>query len=174
MRNSLKVAMLFVGVCLCGCATKRKLIPTPVMYTDDAIDPFDHVPAACRTTEVSVFYATNRNRKGSTEDARYGTGFDNKLHVGISQIHFGTSDTTWDQLHEASVVEDRKEHIYVSRRRSKEFGVLSFSMRDGTESSPDTPVGDRAFLAAINEQLAQSQRWLGLALSLAPDPARPR
>ena len=66
----LAVRMALAGLLvalLTGCQT-RQLVPTPNLYLNTSIDPFEEVPEVYRNNEVDVLYLTDRKQKGQREN----------------------------------------------------------------------------------------------------------
>ena len=70
------------------------LMPTPVMYSEEHIDPFLHLAPILKTAESKVFYATNRNSQSKGGKAKYGKGIDDIMSVGVGMVRFGDEGTT--------------------------------------------------------------------------------
>ncbi|MFC1765339.1 alpha/beta hydrolase [Planctomycetota bacterium] len=152
---------LLAIVLLSGCAHNKDvgLIVTPVVYTHTDIDPFDHTPVDLQTTEVEVFYATNRKRKGSMNKPVYTNGMDHVLHLGLCTVQFGDSSLTWKQLHAASLVAEREQVIPVTVASSTEYGVLNTNVTSKPLKHPlaeTHTIGDATFVAAINDRLRKA------------------
>ncbi|MFC1765407.1 alpha/beta hydrolase [Planctomycetota bacterium] len=147
-----------------GCQQKYKskdptLIVTPVVYTNTQIDPFDHLPVAEQTMDVDVFYATNRKRKGEMDNPTYTNGMDKVLRIGQATVRLGNEDLTWPELHAASISAERSAEIPVNVVDVKECGVLNANVTGKPlkySLAEKHTIGDAAFAAAINEQLAKS------------------
>ncbi len=94
-------------------ATRDKddlLMPTPVMYSEEHVDPFLHLTPILRTAESKVFYATNRNSKSKGGKAKYGKGIVDIMSVGEGTIRFGDEGTTWAEIDKASKAPDPREN----------------------------------------------------------------
>jgi esterase/lipase superfamily enzyme len=129
------------------------LIPAPVLYTDPNIDPFDHFTPQDRTTVVEVFYATNRQGTGLPSRRSYHNGWSDHLRLGRARVRFGDPNTTWEQLHAASVTAARDRPMPVRLADSQEFGVLTRRDDEGREAEPGS-AGDAEFARAVNAALA--------------------
>ncbi|MFC1760563.1 alpha/beta hydrolase [Planctomycetota bacterium] len=156
MKNPLfHLTLLGVVLVVCGCRGRGEspLIPTPVLYTDSTIDPFDYLDPNDRSPQVEVFYATNRKRT-HREGTYYGNAMDNRVHVGRTVVRLGEEDMTWEALRQASSVAERDEMVPVTLEQVEEHGVLRASLR-GKKQRKDESMGDAQFAAAINVALAQ-------------------
>jgi esterase/lipase superfamily enzyme len=146
----LLMAVVFL---LCGC--HEPLMPTPIALTHDHIDTYDGLPPEKKTTEVEVFYFTNRNGKGPLEKRSYGNGIEEVLHLGVSRVQIGGNSMTWEKLHEISNSAERKSSVPLILKNSREFGLLSTTVPDDYEA--DVPIGDQAFSQAMNQKLAETE-----------------
>ena len=82
------------------------LMPTPVMFSEEHIDPFLHLAPVLKSAESKVFYATNRNSKSKDGKAKYGKGIDDVMSVGTGTVRFGDEGATWAEIDEASKAPD--------------------------------------------------------------------
>jgi esterase/lipase superfamily enzyme len=127
-----------------GCAWT--LMPTPVVFWGDEIDPFGWMPQEERTTTVKIFYATDRKAAGDVDDRRYTNGRGKALRLGEATVRIGGKHLTWDEL--------SAESNSAVRRRSIPI-VLLEATEQGSLADPD---GAQAFVDAVNAQLARSRQ----------------
>src|SRR3954465_8153802 len=52
--------LALVSATLGGCSSTPKLMPTPNLYTQGAVNPFAEVPPALQSNKVDVLYLTDR------------------------------------------------------------------------------------------------------------------
>jgi esterase/lipase superfamily enzyme len=121
------------------------MMPTPVVYWNDEIDPGAFTPEADRSTMVKVFYVTDRKASGKMEDRRYTNGRGKVLRLGEATVRIGSKHMTWDDLHAASNSSQRRRTIPIVLKNASEYGSL------------DEPEGEQAFAEAINRQLGRSR-----------------
>jgi esterase/lipase superfamily enzyme len=95
------------------------LMPTPELYRDGRVKPFDHLPAADRSTDLEVFYATNRSPMGDS----YGPGLDHTLRFGVATMRFGGKDETWRSLEQASTTHPRRHPIGLELEKHREIST---------------------------------------------------
>jgi esterase/lipase superfamily enzyme len=141
---------------LAGC--QEPLMPTPVIYHDARFNPCDFVPPKLRTTQVPVFYATNRPAGGAMDDRRYSNGVSDDIHFGESTVEFGPRGLTWEQLSEASGEATRRAKVTTRLARVRELGALPESTRPPkgpSEAEPLSPEA-RAFVDAIDAYMETS------------------
>lgn len=144
---------------LWGCGKPCLLVDTPVIYTDAKIDPLDHLSPEFQSTEVDLFYATNRKRKGEMHDPIYTNGMDEVLRLGDVSVRLGEEGLSWSDLHVASTRAEREMEIPVTVTEVTEYGVLGVNVSGKKLKRPlaeDYTIGDAAFAAAINKSLART------------------
>ncbi|MHC4991355.1 MAG: alpha/beta hydrolase, partial [Planctomycetota bacterium] len=147
-------AGLLVILAAGGCASPQPLMPTPVVFYDARVDPFDDLAADEQTTVVEVFYATDRTFVGPPEDREYTNGMRDRLRLGQARMRLGEETSEWEDLHEVSVSKKRDEPVYIHLEQAREMGELEHQDdRGGDELEP----GTAAFVAAINDRLARSK-----------------
>lgn len=107
---------------LSSCSSGPKpqwLMPTPVVYLDGKVDPFAHLPASEKRTDVEVFYSTNRTSKGD----HYGNRVDSVLRFGKATIEIGEEADTWKTLAEVSTIHPRPRPMPLRLAGFDEFGT---------------------------------------------------
>lgn len=82
-----------------GCATPKPLtlMPTPVLYEQEGIEPFSHVAPELRSPVTQVFYATNRSHRQHDPQRPYGNGVDDELHLGRASVYIGNPGADWEE-----------------------------------------------------------------------------
>lgn len=151
-RLSLPV-LLLLGACAHE-PTLQVLMPTPVLYSEQHVDPFAHLEGDERSPQLKIFYATNRSSEGHDGRAAYGNGIGHTLHMGSAVVRFGDDSTTWQDVYEASVAPaPRAPDIAIHLEDAEEIASLP------TESGWRSNVGDRhrAFADAINDELRRAE-----------------
>jgi esterase/lipase superfamily enzyme len=121
------------------------MMPTPVVYWSDEIDPFVSMPAEDQSTTVKIFYVTDRKAAGDMDDRRYTNGRGKSLRLGEATVRIGSKHMTWEDLHAASNSSQRRRTIPIVLTNASEYGSLA-------ESD-----GEQAFAEAVNRQLARSR-----------------
>ena len=124
MRNHLLLSLAPVVLLLASCHTKpvaQWLLPTPVMYLEGQVRPFDHLPASQQSPETEVFYATNRKRAGLS----YGAGMTEEMRLGVARMRLGNEDETWSTLVDASTEHPRPEPLSVKVDTATEVATES-------------------------------------------------
>jgi esterase/lipase superfamily enzyme len=132
--------------------THDPLMPTPVIYSKDNIDPFLHLPPEMLTTEMKVFYATNRNSESKDGKAQYGKKIDDVMSVGVATVQFGEKDTTWAQLDKASKARHQRDpEVPMYLKSAEEFAQFDVGQATG-DGAKLTPAQQK-FVDGINAQL---------------------
>jgi esterase/lipase superfamily enzyme len=133
-----RVGILFLGIviiALCGCDVETRLKPTPVIYRPGGLDLCSIIPETRRTSDMQVFYATDRKPKGPPDHRTYGSDVDSSLHLGVSTVHMGDKGATWENICPAS-------------SGGKDVDPM-FNLTSSSELSDAAPLWD-----GINQQLA--------------------
>lgn len=68
--------------------------PPPAAFRQATLDLGERMPAALRTPEVPLAFATTRRPAGSS----FGDEMDGALHLGTLSMRIGPADATWDDL----------------------------------------------------------------------------
>jgi hypothetical protein len=102
--NSPSAVLALSVVMLCGCDVKTGLRPMPVIYGPDGLDLCSIIPESRRTSDVQVFYATDRKPNGPAEHRTYENDVDGSLHLGVSnvQMQMDKKAASWDDICRAS------------------------------------------------------------------------
>lgn len=133
---------------LAGCASvEPHMAPTPVIYKIERLDFESQFPAALRSTQVPVFYATTRAPAADGGPGHYRNAADQNIRLGVAHVALGEPGWGWKEL----VASDRTGTVEKVRpgrvERVEEIGVLP---RDETEGG-----AERAFIQRINARLAE-------------------
>jgi esterase/lipase superfamily enzyme len=141
MRPTVPLAALLLVVVLSGCGSHTSLQPMPVIYGPGRADLCSLIPESKRTSELQVFYATNRAAKGPANNREYTNKVDERLRLGVATVQMGNRDATWDEICRAS--SGKGGNPVMRMTRAAEFGRLGDASAD-------------AFVEAIDRQLALS------------------
>jgi len=154
-RLGLLLLTLCIPIILTGCRNRELLMPTPVIYTSQGIDPFTENPHHTNTYDIIV--ATDRRRSGSTEPDRfYSNSRGSSLRFGVSRVQIGSDDLTSEALHELSRQEHRRKKTYVSLIDTQDIGPLS-TTQPPNHSTEDDPPADTIIAEIINDRLADAE-----------------
>lgn len=137
------------------------LMPTPCVFWSGEVDPFAEFPEDQQTTDVTIFYATDRPAKGDMDDRKYANGRAPVVRLGEVTCRLGGSSRSWPELYEASMAKDRKGSWPLRLENAHEYGTLTASVADRAgQTNPALldPAGQRAWAEAINRQLDRSNR----------------
>ncbi len=130
-----------------GCTpAEQYMMPTPLLFKDTRIDLSHRVPAALRSPQLPVFYATNRKPVSPGSPGHYSAAESEAVTLGIADVVLGSPGWDWNQL-VASDLTDQIDNPRPARvQQIREFGP----MRGNAELTES----ERAFVAAINDHLA--------------------
>ena len=128
------------------------LMPTPVMYSEEHIDPFLHLAPVLKSAESKVFYATNRNSKSKDGNAKYGKGIDDVMSVGVATVRFGAEGTTWAEIDEASKAPDPRENPIPMYLMSASE-IAQFNDGESVSDDAELTAEQQKFVDAINAEL---------------------
>ena len=132
------LALIFV---LSGCAGPRLMMPTPNLYLDENHDWYGDLPPRLRSTEVRLFYITDRVPEDDEEgNLRYGYGRSPSLAFGTVAVDLGVG-ITWEELLEASRTQSRSKKVVLK------LGVIKEIFR-----TPDLPLPYKEVDGQIIEQ----------------------
>lgn len=147
----LAVLGVLLAVLLAGCQTSPvRLMPTPVPFVDGYIDPFRTAGAGSGSTEVPVFYVTNRAALIEKPEPIYLTVPADTLRMGVAHVRIGDGTLDWETLHRLSTSADPEERPIVRLQRLEQMAALEPEQR--VENSADA----RAFFDRVNRALAAS------------------
>lgn len=144
------LAGLGLATVLAGCDSPVRLMPTPVPFVDGYIDPFEKAGAAIESTEVPVFYATNRAVLIEKPEPVHLIVPSETLRMGVAHVRVGDETLDWETLHRLSTSADPDERPIVKLKRLEQLAKL-----DAGERVEDSPAA-REFFARVNEALAAS------------------
>jgi esterase/lipase superfamily enzyme len=144
------------------------MMPTPNIYLDGSSDHFDGLHRDLKSTEVPLFYVTDRAPERD-EDGALHYGYDRSASVGFGTavVDLGT-DITWDELLEASRTQQRIRPVNLELREVTELTrapetPLPFKVVDGQIVEEPTLLAERteaieSFRRVIVEQLERTPR----------------
>lgn len=153
-------ALLITGACA-GPSAQMSLMATPAVFQSGQIDPFRATPRALKTTEPTLFYASDRNRivvNGRT--VAYAESRGDTSLLGIATVSIADGESNWEELRAKSLLAARKTEPALQVSELFEFGSL-LTEWDVTEING--PVASAVlpslrYLAAINYRLDRSAK----------------
>jgi esterase/lipase superfamily enzyme len=145
----LLLALLAAGL-LAGCDSPVYLMPTPVSFSNGDVDPFEKIGEKLRTTEIPVFYATNRLALIEHPEPLYTIVPTDDLRMGIAHVRVGDENLDWETLHRMSTSDDPGQRPIVQLERLEQLAVL----KDDEEVKDSADA--QAFFAKVNQALAAS------------------
>ncbi len=106
---------------LAACSGQRVMMPTPNVYTDSSTDPYADLHEDLKSTEVPLFYVTDRvPEKDENGNLEYGYERSASLAFGSTVVDLG-EDISWEQLLEASRTQKRLKDVPLKRRELYEI-----------------------------------------------------
>lgn len=148
---------------LAACASTPTMMPPPLVVSEHLVRPFQDLPAALRTNDLQVFFATDR-KPIDPGSCHYGDDLGDALRLGVARVRLGKAAWSWDELVERSV---SGETVPLTCAAAREFGGLwtTIAPTDAeryaaarASRSPDDPVRRpaRRFAEAIDARLAET------------------
>jgi esterase/lipase superfamily enzyme len=106
---------------LAGCAGPRLMMPTPNLYLDEGHDRYKDLPPSLKSTEVRLFYITDREAENDEEgNLHYGYDRSPSLAFGTVVVDLGVG-ITWEELLEASRTQNRPKKVVLKLGAIKEI-----------------------------------------------------
>jgi esterase/lipase superfamily enzyme len=108
--------VLALVLILTGCAGARLMMPTPNVHLDPERDFFGGLTRELKSTEVPLFYVTDRVPEENQEgDLRYGYERSASLGFGSAVVDLGVN-ISWEELVQASQVQRRLRPVKIELR----------------------------------------------------------
>lgn len=145
-----RLAPSFVLACalLAGCApVLPHLAPTPAILKDPRLDFESTLQPELRTTQLPVFFATNR--EATDGPGHFGNGAAARFALGVADVRLGEPGWSWNQLLASDLASS------VQQPRDGAVEAVRVLGQAGRANEPLTE-GERAFVAAIDAQLART------------------
>lgn len=142
--------MLLLAGLLAACQSPVRLMPTPVTFSSGEVDPFEKIGAQLRTTEVPVFYATNRAALIEHPAPVHTIVPSDDLRMGVAHVRVGDETLDWETLHRLSTSADPDERPIVQLDWLEQMAKLRAG--EQVKNSPEA----RAFFDKVNQALAAS------------------
>lgn len=165
--RGLRLCFLILALLLTGCSGQRLLMTTPNVYLGDHRDFYGTLDPSLKTTEVPLFYITDRAPERDEEgNLRYGSDRSNSLAFGKVVVELGR-DATWEELVEASRTRQRVKPFALEIREVEEL------VRGPTSPIPFSEVDGRIvkrpdMAAQLAEAKEDFRRLLVQQLALTP------
>nr|MBP7912055.1 hypothetical protein [Pseudomonadales bacterium] len=145
------MAILFVTTWLLGaCSSAVHLMPTPTLFTTGDSGAFAAAPLDAQSTEIEVFYATNRLPVGPADSRHYTRVRSDQLRLGVATLTIGDERTTLASLQAMSTSAASGRRPVLSLESTREMAVLD---ADGPSLAGDA----QAFLSYLDEALKRSR-----------------
>ena len=146
-----RIAILFLTTWLLGaCSSAVHLMPTPTLFTNGDSGPFSAVPLVAQSTEIEVFYATNRLPVGPADSRHYTRVRSDQLRLGVATLRIGDERTTLASLQAMSTSAASGERPVLSLESTREMAVLDADRQSLTGDAQE-------FLRCLDEALKRSR-----------------
>jgi len=144
-------ALLLLSSLLVACESPVRLMPTPVSFRSGDTDPFAQAGnKLVGTTDVPVFYATNRGAVIEKPEPIHTVLPSERLRMGVAHVRIGDETLTWEALHRLSTSDDAEERPIVQLETLEPLASIG----------PGDKVADladaKAFFELVNKALAAS------------------
>ncbi len=161
------IALVVAAAALPAC--QRTLAPSPNLYTQSDVNPFENVVPEYQNNKVEVIFATDRVPEVESESGRlkYTWHRSPSLAFGVTTVEFG-KDVPWEDVVQASTSTRRKVGMPIRVRDTEELFRLNpkpykFEMQNGhLIEDPDEVAADaqtaEEIQAFIAERLAKTNR----------------
>lgn len=162
LSGQLLIIIVSAAVLLSACASHETitLMPTPVIYQDSSIDPFAHLNSEQKNTLTQVFYATNRIPRYTENKVIYGNDYDDNIHLGTATIRMGDQNSSWDDLHLASLTyfeqSEQEKEVILTLDEVVELAELPEEGNETDRLNPGLTPEQQDYINAINAQLSKA------------------
>jgi esterase/lipase superfamily enzyme len=122
--------------CVCTDCAQHKpltLMPTPLIYDAETLEPFRRVAPMLQTPTTQVFYATTRHPEHHNEQVTYGNSVDDYLHLGTAKVHIGERGITWPEVVQLSLNNTVDDATPLSVTDVAHWGSLDHRERDAID-----------------------------------------
>lgn len=137
------------------------LMPSPTVFANAIVDPFDNINAQNIQDRTKLFFATDREPSGPDDpQAFYNNERGHLLRAGSARVQIDPPLETWAEARRITLMADRAETYTLSVSEVAEIGVLPFSLTryfDDAPTEQSMQVAGREFAAQVDRQLAQSK-----------------
>ncbi len=144
--------LVWASIFLVGCQPPVRLMPTPAVFLQGEVNPFAANQTLQKSSEIQVFYASNRTPLGPSSARHYTILPSDNLSLGVATLNIGGGLQTWDWLYQLSTTADtEKERPQLILDSMREVAVI-----DNALSTPIDSTEGSAFFQQINDALDQS------------------
>lgn len=144
----LALPLVLAAALLAGCApVLPHLAPTPAILKDPRLDFESALHPGLRTTQLPVFFATNREATNGPD--HFGNSAADRFALGVADVRLGEPGWSWNQLLASDLASS------VQQPRDGAVEAVRVLGQAGRANAPLTE-GERAFVAAIDTQLART------------------
>jgi esterase/lipase superfamily enzyme len=167
-KRGASVGLISLVLAVAACSGARLMMPTQNVHLDPERDLYAGLPQKLKTTEVPLFYVTDRAPERDSEgQLRYGYERSASLAFGSAVVDLGV-DLSWEDLLEASRTQHRLKPVKLELREVSEIArgpeiPLPFREEGGRIVEEPTLVAERdasieAFRSVLVRQLELTPR----------------
>ncbi|UNK57489.1 alpha/beta hydrolase [Pseudoxanthomonas daejeonensis] len=152
LRSSTRLlACLLMLFALAACQPPVRLMPAPAVFLNGEHNLFGANANLDRSSDIQVFYATNRVPFGPSGARAYTVFPGDELHLGVANLSIGGGGRSWDWLYEQSTnaSAERRPQLLVNSMDEKASVAPGASVDEPGEEA-------LAFLRLVDEALARS------------------
>lgn len=137
------------------------LMPSPTLYAEANVDPFEDISAGTVYDRAKLFYVTDRAPVEQDDpQAYYSNERGHLLRGGIARVRIDPPLDTWEDIRRITLQGNRKETYKLRLSEVHEYGVFPFSLTRyfaKVPSQEEMQSAGRQFAAQIDAQLARSR-----------------
>ena len=128
MRCMLLMVILMVSACAGNKPYTIDLMPSPDVYDDGAIDPFEKTGAVYVKPYDRILYATDRLPADENDKSLfYGNARGGVLRLGAARVELARAKITWEEARRISLAKNRSEKYPIRVSGVEEYGILDRS-----------------------------------------------
>lgn len=136
---------------LTACQPPVRLMPAPAIFLNGEHNLFAANANLDQSSDIQVFYATNRVPFGPSMARAYTVFPGDELHMGVANLNIGSGASTWDWLYEQSTSQSAERRPQILLQSMDEMASVE------ADASVESPGEDAlAFFRTIDEALAAS------------------
>ncbi len=162
--STLKIVLflLFAWLLLTSCSHNKEkinqihLMPTPGVYGEGNVDPFEDNNPIERGLQPGVLFATDRERADS-DDKKYDHFTHRRgdaLTLGIANIQLGKDETmSWEEARKITLLKNRTEKYPLKVTGVENFGILENTLRPSATIKATGDITGERFSREVNQRL---------------------
>lgn len=157
IRSSL---LLVVVSLLSACQSQPpvRLMPPPAAFVKSGNTLFSVNPTLQHSSDIQLFYATNRTPEGPADNRSYSRAPTDQLHLGIAELSIGGGKLSWEELYALSTHPDASDaqRPEILLKSLHEKAMVDPAKADAGRNDPAGGVDGAEFFKLIDQALAAS------------------